>query len=168
MRSYYWKSGKYTQITRNILGQFKTMMFTCTIQLRQPSLSPTSESTGGNVTPGATCRTQYVNFKNPQVRASVLKKFKTGRKEARVAVDALQSELLCSQVMEQHEGREALGRETGQVQKYINESLTKSGAGPKTVRPVSSKPFWDDKLTLIEKERGRLWKAAAGYPHGSN
>ena len=49
---------------------------------------------------------------------------------------------------------------------YIN-SLIQAGLTPRPIRCASSRPFWDHNLTLVKKERSRLWKAARGHATGS-
>lgn len=47
---------------------------------------------------------------------------------------------------------------------YISSSLAKVDLIPKSVRCTSFRPFWNYNLTLVKRERGRLWKAAISCP----
>lgn len=74
----------------------------------------------------------------------VSKKFESGRKYAKTAVNA--DRALGAQVDGTARSPRCFDRADDQVQKRIKESLTKGGFSPKTVIPASSKPFWDNTL----------------------
>ena len=97
-----------------------------------------------------------------------VREFKSGMKQAREAIVAKLSPLLCSGYAPRRgEVQRRLDAASNVLKGYISSSLARGGRCPKPVGCASSRPLWDYSLALVKKERNRLWKAAIGHPVGS-
>ena len=94
-----------------------------------------------------------------------VREFKLGRKQAKKAIVAQLSPLLCPRhAPKRGKVQRRLDAANNVLKGYISSSLTRGGLNPKPVGRASSKPFWDYSLTLVKKERSRLWKIAISHP----
>ena len=125
-------------------------------------------SNGGDRLPNGHLLIRKGDLKNPQLRETAAREFKAGRKHAKNKVKTRLGSLMCSEyVSTRGEVQRRLDAANSALMDYINNSLTQAGLTPRPIRCANSKPFWDHNLTLVKKERNRLWKAARGHATGS-
>ena len=143
-------------------------LLSCVVKPWSTNLSVTISNAGGLKLPNSHCRIRKGDLKNPRVRATAVREFKSGRKQAKEAIVAQLSPLLCpGHAPKRGEVQRRLDAASNVLKGYISISLARGGLNPKPVRCASSRPFWDYSLTLVKKERNRLWKAAISHPVGS-
>ena len=68
-------------------------LLSCVVKPRPTNLSVTISNAGGLRLPNSHCRIRKGDIKNPRVRATVVREFKSGRKQAKEAIVAQLSPL---------------------------------------------------------------------------
>ena len=143
-------------------------LVSCVVKPRPASPLTANFNAGYPIFPGGRCRIRIVDLKYPQLRTAAVREFKAGRKQAKeMIIEQLGPLLYPGRASKRGEVQRRLDTANGLLKGYIGSSLGKGGLTPKPVRCANSRSFWDHSLTLVKKERNRLWKAAISHPVGS-
>ena len=92
---------------------------------------------------------------------AVNREFRVGCFEARSAVEGLLRPIINSEgTINKGECQTLIDEAFSIVMEYVKGSLERAGVKEHTSRRASSKPFWDQGLSLLKKQRDELWMMA--------